>query len=83
MFRLELVLVSTAWRRRGHSLAVGSGLCVGRKRAKTRGKWVKKGEKCQKRLAVERVACSDGCFACVWCSLTVWLNGKRRGVMAP
>ena len=29
------------------------------------------------------VACSDGCFACAWCSLTVWLNGKRRGVMVP
>ena len=28
-------------------------------------------------------ACSDGCFACAWCSLTVWLNGKRRGVMVP
>ena len=24
---------------------------------------------------------ADRCFACVWCSLTVWLNGKRRGVM--
>ncbi len=30
---------------------------------------------------VEAAACSDGCFVC--CSLTVWLNGERRGVMVP
>ena len=27
--------------------------------------------------------CSDGCCACARCSLTVWLNGERRGVMVP